>query len=166
MRKYGLWIIPLFLVLWILALCVLRPISTKGPSMYPTTKETDYMMCSKTAYLFSEPKRGDIVLFESETFGEIVKRVIGLPGETVEIRHGTVYIDDTALEEPYMRDWRHSEYSPVTVPDNCAFVLGDNRIMSMDSRYEEIGMVQFKDIKCKIILHLWPIYWVSNPLAQ
>lgn len=101
----------------------------------------DRLIGFRFSYWFDEPERGDIILFsypvdESQTY---IKRVIGLPGETVEIRDGGIYIDgsDTPLEEDYLSEewyWENDGYC-FEVPEDCYFVLGDNRNNSLDSRF-------------------------------
>ncbi|MCD8132723.1 MAG: signal peptidase I [Clostridiales bacterium] len=110
-------------------------------SMETTIMTKDRLIGFRFSYWFDEPERGDIILFsypvdESQTY---IKRVIGLPGETVEIRDGGIYIDgsDTPLEEDYLSEewyWENDGYC-FEVPEDCYFVLGDNRNNSLDSRF-------------------------------
>lgn len=106
-------------------------------SMENTIMPGDRVFASRLHYLFTDPKRGDIIVFkypdnENENY---VKRVIGLPGETVEIKNGEVYIDDVKLEEPYIKEeMLKVDYGPYHVPENSYFVMGDNRNFSKDSR--------------------------------
>ncbi|MCD8109007.1 MAG: signal peptidase I [Clostridiales bacterium] len=110
-------------------------------SMETTIMTKDRLIGFRFSYWFDEPERGDIILFsypvdESQTY---IKRVIGLPGETVEIRDGGIYIDgsDTPLEEDYLSEewyWENDGYC-FKVPEDCYFVLGDNRNNSLDSRF-------------------------------
>ena len=101
-----------------------------------------------------DPERFDIVIFkypddESQLF---IKRVIGLPGETVEIKDGKVYIDgsETPLDDSFIPEKMRGSYGPYTVPDNCYFMLGDNRNSSEDSRYANIGNIKKSYIKGKV----------------
>lgn len=110
-------------------------------SMETTIMTKDRLIGFRFSYWFGEPERGDIILFsypvdESQTY---IKRVIGLPGETVEIRDGKIYIDgsDTPLEEDYLSEewyWENDGYY-FEVPEDCYFVLGDNRNNSLDGRF-------------------------------
>lgn len=115
-------------------------ISTKveviSGSMKDTLQIDDRLIASKLPYVFGEPQRGDIVVFhfpddESEVF---IKRLIGLPGETIEIVDGYVYVDGVLLEENYVKGNREGSFGPYEVPDGEYFMLGDNRLHSGDSR--------------------------------
>jgi len=129
-----------------------------GTSMEPNLMNGEYLIVSKVSYLLSQPKRGDIIVFPSPYPGEnneFIKRVIGLPGETVSIVDGTVYINGVALSEPYVVNHDQSNMAPVTVPDGEYFVLGDNRPVSLDSRYG--WFVSRGEIVGKAWLCYWPL---------
>lgn len=128
---------------FILAYCITNYIIIKAEiptsSMESTIMVGDKIVGNRLAYLFSEPERGDIVIFkypdnEEENY---VKRVIGLPGETVEILDGKVYINQSSepLEEPYLSVVMQDSFGPYVVPEGSYFMLGDNRNVSKDSRY-------------------------------
>ncbi len=113
---------------------------------------------ARLAYLFHAPQRGDIVVFEypRDTSRDFIKRVIGLPGEMVEIRNGQVLIDGIPLEEPYLPGSARAQMgamAPVRVPDDAVFVMGDNRGNSSDSR--TWGPLPLD----KIVGQAWFIYW-------
>jgi signal peptidase I len=123
-------------------------------SMYPTMHVKDYLLVYTQN---DEYERGDIIAFkfpenEEETY---LKRVIGLPGEQVEIKEGLVFIDGTPLEEPYINEAPAYEYPLTTVPDGQFFVLGDNRNNSYDSTF--FGFVKEEKIRGKAIVRLLPI---------
>ncbi|SEP98068.1 signal peptidase I [Lachnospiraceae bacterium RM5] len=142
LRAWG----KLILIALIIALCINYFVITNSVvpsgSMQKTIKPKSRMIGYRLAYTFSSPKRGDIIIFkypddEKQTF---VKRVIGLPGETVKIERGKVYINGKELKEDYVYfDTGHPEegtdFEEITVPENGYFVLGDNRNNSEDSRY-------------------------------
>ena len=107
----------------------------EGFSMEPTLHTNEYLFVNKLAYVVGEPQRGDIVVlrFPLDPRRDFVKRIIGLPGEEVEVRGGYVYINDRPLLEPYIKDRPAYHYGPARVPPNDYFVLGDNRNNSDDS---------------------------------
>ena len=105
----------------------------------------------------AEPKRGDIVVFESSEFGEdLIKRVVGLPGDNILIVHGSLYVNGEQQKEPYLNTELSdkSSYGPDTVPPGHVFVMGDNRADSSDSRI--FGPVPEESILGKAFLRLWP----------
>jgi len=111
-------------------------------SMDPTLRVHDRLLVEKVSYQVHDIRRGDIVVFErpprmrDESVKDLIKRVIALPGETVEGRGGQVYVDGRRLSEPYLPEGRTtSDFAPVTVPLDAYFVMGDNRSASYDSRY-------------------------------
>ncbi|HAG70310.1 MAG TPA: signal peptidase I [Lachnospiraceae bacterium] len=108
-------------------------------SMETTIMTGDRIFGNRLAYINSEPQRGDIIIFkfpddEKQLF---IKRVIGLPGETLMVRDGLVYINgsDTPLDEPYVNGEPFGDYGPVTIPEGGYFMMGDNRNNSADSRF-------------------------------
>lgn len=126
-----------------LRLLGIAPFSIPANSMAPTLVAGDHIVANAWAYRLGQPKRGDVVVFRHPQTPDIayVKRLIGLPGERVAIRGGTVFIDGQALVEPYVLD-RPEQRHPATtemeerlVPEGAFFMLGDNRNNSNDSRY-------------------------------
>ena len=111
---------------------------------------------SNDLFLFQAPKRGEIIVFEYplEPGRDFVKRVIGLPGETVAIEAGTILIDGDVLEEPYISNKGQHYMSPILVPEGSYFVVGDNRENSSDSRFW--GPVDTRNIVGKVSLRYWP----------
>ena len=132
-----------------------------GPSMQPNFYEHQRLLVSKLVYNFHEPERGDVIIFHPPYEGRdsFIKRVIGLPGERVEIRQGQVYIyqaDSSILEldEPYVEDPARRQYSSDIIPEGEYFVLGDNRNNTDDSRNG--WTVPAEDIIGKAWLSIWP----------
>jgi len=131
-------------------------------SMVPTINEEDRIIMLKFPYYFGNtPARQDVVVLAAgPEFGvkeDLLKRVIGLPGDTVEVTGGKVYVNGTALVEPYLNALPNYEYGPVTVPDHCYFMLGDNRNNSNDSHMWQEPFVPFSSIKGKVVLCYWPL---------
>ena len=133
-------------------------------SMVPTLEVGDRVLVNKFIYRFEAPKRGDIVIFkavEGNTRETIIKRVIGLPGNKIELRHGKLFLNGQPQNEPYVVNDpcvrgvpKTCSYGPVTVPKGRYFVMGDNRANSEDSRY--FGPVPRSDIKGEAFLRFWP----------
>ena len=134
-------------------------------SMEHTIEVDDCIMGFRLAYLFSEPERGDIVIFPWPDDPEItyVKRIIGLPGETVEIKNGSVFINGVALKEGYLKEEMLGKFGPYEVPEGSYFMLGDNRNTSADSRRWENTYLKREDIEAKVIFRYSPeFHWFSD----
>ncbi len=140
---------------------VVRLVGVIGTSMVPTLHEGDYVV---TSNLFYKPKQGDVVILRKKVFDDraIVKRVIAVGGQTVNIDFdaGVVYVDGQALEEDYVNapTYRELDFKgEITVPENCVFVLGDNRNESLDSRRSALGCVDTRYIIGRGYLVLLPL---------
>jgi len=134
-------------------------------SMEHTIEVDDCILGFQLAYLFDGPDRGDVVIFPYPDNPETtyVKRVIGLPGETVEIKNGYVYIDGTPIEEPYLKEEMRGEYGPYVVPEGSYFMLGDNRNSSQDSRKWKNTYLKEEDIMAKVLFRYSPSFkWFSD----
>ncbi len=145
-------------------LLIMRPHKIKGQSMHPNFPDAEYILTEKVTYYRRDPIRGDVVVFTppvSET-DEYIKRVIALPGETVMIKEGHVYINGNLLDEPYLASDLFTndgfflpEGTTYTVPEGKYFTMGDNRPHSSDSR--AWGPITKKDISGKAWVAYWPI---------
>jgi len=122
-------------------------------SMQPNLWEGEYVIVDKVSYLLGAPQRGDIVVFEKTGQPDLIKRVIGLPGETVEVRNGQTYIDGVPINEPYLAQPPNYTLPATTVEAGRYFVLGDNRNNSSDSHVW--GTVP----RDTIVGRAWIIYW-------
>lgn len=130
-------------------------------SMLPTLEVDDRLIVDKLSYRFTSPERGDIVVFSpTETLQELnfkdafIKRVIGLPGETVEVRGERVYINNIPISERYIEEEPNYQYGPEVVPEGHYLVLGDNRNNSYDSHYW--GFVPREKIIGRAVIRFWP----------
>lgn len=123
-------------------------------SMTNTILVGDKVITNRLAYKFGDPKRGDIVVFPLPDNEEVdyIKRIIGLPGETIEGKDGLVYINGEPLEEKYVKEKLKHNFGPYTVPAGCYFMLGDNRNGSEDSRFWNNKFLQKEKIKGKAVL--------------
>jgi len=129
-------------------------------SMADTIPKPSRIISSRIHYWFSDPDRGDVVLFDPpfEEQYYYVKRVIGLPGDTITIRDGLVYINNSSqpLDEPYLAEAPRGNFGPYTVPEGCYFMMGDNRNHSNDSRYWDVKYVPRDNIYAKALFVYWP----------
>ena len=126
-----------------------------GPSMEPNLYRGNRVVLEKVSYRLHPPRRGDVVIANRP--GDevaLIKRVIALPGETVEVRGGHVFIDGQAIEEPWVTHFGGRTYPPLLVPPDHVYILGDNRPNSRDSR--AIGPVPMSTIKGRVWLVYWP----------
>lgn len=151
-------ILAALLIAFVLTQFVIVNATVPTGSMMDTIQKKDRLIGLRFAYWFSDPQRGDIVIFDAVDFPDehLLKRVIGLPGETVEGRDGLVYIDGQPLDEPYAREPIQEAFGPFTVPEDSYFMMGDNRNDSLDSRFWEHPYVEKKDILGKAVLRYWP----------
>lgn len=130
-------------------------------SMIPAIMENDRFIAEKVTLRFREPRRGEILVFKppagAQFTTDYLKRVIGLPGETVEVRGGTVYINGSPLDEPYIPVMSRatSDFSAVQVPADSYFMMGDNRNASEDSRFW--GFLPRRNIRGRAVLRIWPL---------
>ncbi|MBO5484455.1 MAG: signal peptidase I [Lachnospiraceae bacterium] len=134
-----------------------------GYSMENTLQDEDNLLVEKVSYHFTDPKRFDVIVFYphgKENKDYYIKRVIGLPGETIQIIGDTIYIDGKVLEEDFGKDPMTKSgiaQEPLKLGDDEFFVLGDNRAVSEDSRYPEVGPVSKDKIAGKAILRIYPL---------
>ena len=138
-------------------------VNVPSESMETTVMTNDKLIGYRLAYLNKAPERGDIITFESPDNPGVtfLKRIIGLPGETLNIVDGKVYINnsDTPLDEPYInnREEPKGDFGPYVIPEGSYFVMGDNRNNSLDSRYwETTNFISIDDISSKIIFKYFP----------
>ena len=162
-KVFGLAIILAFVIT-----LFIKPTLVRGDSMVPTLHENDYLIINRMVYRMGEPKNGDIIVFKSDleatdgTNKDLVKRVIGVEGDKVVITNGQVYVNDKLLNEPYLSEGMDTEGEmEVTVPKGKLFVLGDNREVSLDSRYDKVGLVDVSDVEGKVFVRLYPFNDIS-----
>lgn len=162
-RELLVYVVIFVIGLYIIPNYVLQRTVVDGDSMLNTLHNEESLLIDKISYIIGDPKRFDVVVFYpygKDVEEYYVKRVIGLPGETVQIVGSDIYIDGEILEENYGKDPIH--YSgiakePLTLGEDEYFLLGDNREISYDSRYEEVGAVHRDYIEGKAFLRVWPL---------
>lgn len=152
--------IAIFLVVRV----ALQNFKVEGKSMFPNLHNNEYILVNKIDYLIHPPSRGDIVVFHADPAGEptkdFIKRVIGLPGETVSVHNQHVWINGKSLQEPYLNQLPDYPFAAKKVPKNSYFVLGDNRNNSDDSHLWPVTFLA----KQYIIGKAWVSYWPPSDL--
>ena len=148
--------VVLALIIFFVARTTIQTYEVFMTSMEPNFAEGDRVVVNKAVYWFGEPQRGDVIIFEEPngTEEDFIKRVIGIPGDTVEIKNGAVYVNGTKLDEPYVMAPPTYTMAAITVPEERYFVLGDNRNYSNDSHNG--WFVEEDKIHGKAWLITWP----------
>ena len=150
---------------WLVITFVGQRTEVEGASMEDTLHNGDNLIVDKLSYRFHDPERFDIIVFpfqfQDNTY--YIKRIIGLPGETVTIRDGKVYINDSTepLRDDFCPETPVGDFGPYEVPEGCYFMLGDNRNVSKDSRYWLNPYVEKDKIIGKAFLRYWPLNKIS-----
>lgn len=169
----GMLYVALFLVcVFVIPNYVVQRAKVSGPSMMNTLQDEDNVLVSKISYEVHDPERFDIVVFypykgreeykndKEKQKEHFVKRVIGLPGEKIQIIGSDIYINGKKLEEHYGKDPITDggiANEPITLGEDEYFLMGDNRAVSFDSRFEEIGPIHKDAIDGKAVLRIWPL---------
>jgi signal peptidase I len=161
-KEFRVWARDLLIAIGLALVIIVflyQPVKVEGTSMAPLLSDQERIFINKFVYRFEPIERGDVVVFwypldHSKSF---IKRVVGLPGETVEIRHGVVYVNGKAIAEPYVPPQYEdaSDFEPVRVPRDSFFVMGDHRISSNDSRV--FGPVASRYIYGRAVFAYWPV---------
>jgi signal peptidase I len=131
----------------------------EGPSMRPTLVNSERLVVNKFIYRFKTPEKGDVVVFRypRDPSRDFIKRVIGVAGDTIEIKDGRVFLNGQLLNEPYILEKTRGSFAAVTVPPGHIFVMGDNRNNSEDSRFRDVGFVSLDLLKGKAVMVFWPL---------
>ncbi len=158
-----IYVVFVIVAVWVVITFVGQRTEVSGDSMYNTLEDGDNLWIDKLSYRFKDPERYDIVVFpyhDSEVF--YIKRIIGLPGETIRIdEEGNIYINGKILEE----DYGYETISPnmigradedIKLGEDEYFVMGDNRNDSKDSRFEEVGNIHRNEFEGKVAIRIWP----------
>ena len=166
MRKTIFEFVKTIVIALVIALVIttfIKPTLVKGQSMYPTIEPNNYLIVNKIPYIAGEPSHGDIVVFKAHLYTEngeekdLIKRVIGVKGDVIEVKDGLVYRNGEALKEDYINGGiTPGDMAPFTVDKGYIFVMGDNRPNSLDSRDPSIGEISVADIMGRVDLRLFP----------
>ena len=154
--------IVIIIIVLVIAIYVISLQQVVGPSMSPTLKNNDVVILDKATYRFGKIKRNDIVALYYADTKFLIKRVVGLPGESISFKNGNLYINGVLKEEKYLQnvkteDFDLTELGYTNIPKNMYLVLGDNRGDSMDSRDKKVGLIKKEDIIGKVRLRIWPL---------
>ena len=160
-------IIAVVIVLVITA--IIKPTIVRESSMEPTLYDGNYVLVNKMAYKFGKVERGDIIVFHSDLKADegagdsdgnklLIKRIIGIPGDTVKIEKGKVYINGELQKEDYIAEGgTPGDVEDTKVPEGKLFVMGDHRLVSVDSRSPEVGLVDQERLVGEAFVRLWPL---------
>lgn len=131
----------------------------EGPSMTPTLLNGERLVVNKFIYRFKVPQRGDVLVFRypRDPSRDFIKRVIAVPGDTIEVKDGRIFLNGELQNEPYILERTRGSYPLKTVPEGHIFVMGDNRNNSEDSRFPDVGFVPYELIKGKAVVVFWPL---------
>lgn len=146
---------------WVVITFIGQMTNVIGESMMPTLKDGDRVVIDKLSYRFTEPERFDIVVFPYKKNPSLnyIKRVIGLPGDTIDIQEGKVLVNGETLDAAFGFDLveDYGDNLPLTVPEGEYFVMGDNRNNSSDSRYADVGTISKSDMLGRAFWRIWPL---------
>ncbi len=157
-REWVKALIVAVLLAWVLRSVVVQPYRVEGTSMETSLHDSERLFINRLVYHLRPPRRGEVVIVDLPNENiTIIKRIIGLPGETIEIRDGAVYIEGELLNEPYLTQATLDTYGPMEIPEEHYFVMGDNRGNSRDSRSLSIGFVPRSHIRGQAVLVFWPL---------
>jgi len=152
---------------FVIRVFIIQPFIVEGESMEPTFKTKDYLITEKVSYRFRPPQRGEVVIFNppDRSTENYIKRIIGLPGDQIEIKEGNIYVNKEKLIEPYLNSIdktlvSQKEGYTTILKDDEYFVMGDNRSHSRDSR--EIGSIPKQNVVSKVWFRLLPLDQIST----
>ena len=141
-------------LIFLFRIFILEPHSVSGSSMDTTFKDNDYVLVDKISYRFKSPEKGDVVVFNPpeniQNKDRFIKRIIATPGDTIMVKDGITYINDTPVQEGFVKYASSKDSNIIKLKDNEYFVMGDNRYVSYDSRYW--GPITKEEIQGRVLL--------------
>ena len=157
---FGYIIVIIIVLLIVIYVVTLQQVV--GPSMQPTLNEGDILILNKFHYKLFDVKRNDIVSLKYDGSKYLIKRVIGLPGESIYYKDNVLYVNGIAYKENIVENLKTDDFSLIDlgyekIPENMYLVLGDNRANSLDSRNKEVGLITKDDIIGKVFIRVWPL---------
>ncbi len=152
-------IILAVLIALVIRLFLFETFLVDGTSMFPTLQHNERLIINKAVYHLRDPQQGEIIVFnyQPRPRRDFIKRVVATEGDTVEIRNGSLIVNEEIVEEPYIMNMSAHDFGPVQIPPEHLFVLGDNRSNSMDSRDSEVGAVSLEQVRGRAFVVFWPI---------
>lgn len=156
--SWAKWIVSAFIIAFILRTFVFQMAIVNQISMEPTLVEGQMLVISKINYMVTTPKRGDIIVFKDDNENKLlIKRIIGLPNEEIEVKDNRVYTNNELLDPDYTAAPTNSySKNQWTIPEGTYFVMGDNRPHSRDSRTDSVGFVKRESFVGRAIFRVWP----------
>jgi signal peptidase I len=160
-------------LVFVIRMFLFAPFIVDGPSMEPNFYTGQRLIVNKLVYDFRQPKRGEVIVLHAPEGVDYIKRVIGLPGETVKVEGDNVYINDKLIAEPWIQDAVEKAkqqgrlyntsvgFAAAKIPNDSVFVLGDHRAVSKDSRYPDPGFIPLKKIVGRADIRFWPLRDIS-----
>jgi signal peptidase I len=161
LKKFIKDIFVIVMSVFLISSFVAQPTTVEGNSMLPTLYDADQLIIEKLSLRFTPFERYDIIVFpyNNDRSKYYIKRIIGLPGEVINIKNGKIFVNDLELNEPIqldiIKDLGTQDY-PITIPEKTFFVMGDNRNHSRDSRYVDVGLIKEEDVIGKGFFRIYP----------
>ncbi|KIV54671.1 hypothetical protein TS64_14530 [Aneurinibacillus migulanus] len=144
MVQWSRWFLALVIGIVCIRIFFFAPYVVEGISMYPTLEDHERIVVNKWIYQMKSPSYGDVIVLHANDREDYIKRIIGVGGDELELRNGTLYRNGSIVDEPYINEITLGEFDKIKVPPDSYFVMGDNRNRSMDSR--EIGFISQSSI--------------------
>ncbi len=163
--EWGKAILIAIILTFIIRTFLFAPFQVDGDSMLPNFTHKERLIANEIIYDITSPKRGDVIIFHFDEQRDYIKRIIGVPGDTIEMKSDQLYVNGEPIDEPYLTSVKNDlhnlgmvlteDFGPITVEEKHLFVLGDNRKNSKDSRM--IGQISFEQVVGRADVVFWPL---------